>query len=139
MKHQAAGSDKRTAVLLIAHGSRRQSANDELVRLTETMRKQSQYEIVEYAYLEIAEPTIPQGLQSCLRLQPIRVLMMPYFLSAGAHVTNDLERFRREFVREHPTVEGILCQPIGSHPKIVEIVIDRLRECCSDKPYETEK
>lgn len=122
-----------SAVLLIAHGSRRQSANDDLVQLAEMLRQQSQYEIVEHAFLELAEPTIPQGLQNCLRArdlvaQPLKVLMMPYFLSAGSHVSDDLERFRSEFVRDFPDVECVLCPPIGLHPMIVDIVRDRLIE-----------
>ena len=49
-----------TAVLLIAHGSRRQEANDDLVRLAELIREHGEYPIVETAYLEIAAPTIPE-------------------------------------------------------------------------------
>jgi len=53
---------------------------------------------------------------------------MPYFLSAGAHVTEDLQRHRDEFREEFPQVTFKLCPPLGLHPQMVEIVLDRLRE-----------
>ncbi|MCH7988173.1 MAG: CbiX/SirB N-terminal domain-containing protein [Planctomycetes bacterium] len=51
------GSHKTTAVLLIAHGSRRQEANDDLLRLADAVRKRDHYQTVEVSYLEISDPT----------------------------------------------------------------------------------
>jgi sirohydrochlorin ferrochelatase len=84
----------RTAALLIAHGSRRQAANDDLIRLAQLVRDREIYDDVEIAYLELAEPTIPQGIRQCVEQGSRRVLMLPYFLSAGEHAAGDLERFR---------------------------------------------
>ena len=117
-----------TAVLLIAHGSRRQEANDELVRLAQLVRERGVHDAVEIAYLEIAEPTIPRGIQKCVERGARRVLLLPYFLSAGEHVAGDLERFRAEAAREFPHVEFELCAPLGTHPLVVEVVLARLAE-----------
>ena len=54
--------------------------------------------------------------------------MLPYFLSAGSHVSRDLDRFRRQFSEMHPQVEVQLCPPIGLHPLLLEILEDRLEE-----------
>lgn len=56
------------------------------------------------------------------------VLMLPYFLSAGRHVTDDLTTFREELAATHPGVAFRLCAPIGLHPLIVDVVLDRLSE-----------
>ena len=42
------------------------------------------------------------------------------------HVTRDLEDYRRQFARQYPGVEFVLCPPLGLHPLIVETVLDRL-------------
>jgi sirohydrochlorin ferrochelatase len=127
-RKQTAASKCPTAALLIAHGSRRQNANDDLVCLAQRVRDRGLYEFVEISYLELAEPTIPQGIRQCVELGAQRVLMLPFFLSAGEHVAGDLERFRREAAAEYPQVTFKLCAPLGTHPLVVEVVLARLAE-----------
>ena len=117
-----------TAVLLIAHGSRRAEANDDLVRLAEVIREKHVYQIIQTAYLELAEPTIDAAGEKCVAAGASRVKLLPYFLSAGAHVTEDLERHRRELANRFPHVVFELCPPLGLHPLMVEIVMERLRQ-----------
>ena len=118
--------NKSTAVLLIAHGSRRAEANEDLSLVADQLRTRRPELIVEISYLELAEPTIPQGAAACVRRGAMRVQMLPYFLSAGAHVTNDLEGFRNQFSQENSDVEFELCEPLGRHPLLVDILLDRI-------------
>ncbi|MBI3866432.1 MAG: sirohydrochlorin cobaltochelatase [Planctomycetia bacterium] len=117
-----------TAVLLIAHGSRRSEANADLVQLAELVRAQNLYPIVETAYLEIAEPGISAAGAACVDRGATTVKLLPYFLSAGAHVVDDLESHRRELSAQFPGVTFELCPPLGLHPLMVEIVLARLTE-----------
>jgi sirohydrochlorin ferrochelatase len=116
------------AVLLIAHGSRRSEANDDLVKLANLISAHGEYELVEVSYLEITSPTIHQGGQLCVERGATQVLMMPYFLSAGVHVVNDLKTSRDQLAREFPSVEFILCPHLGLHPLMADIVLSRLQE-----------
>src|SRR5258708_39970946 len=93
-----------TAVLLIAHGSRRSEANDDLLQLAEILREKQVYAIVETAYLEVAEPGIVAAAEKCIASGASRIKLLPYFLSAGAHVTEDLEQYRRELAVRFPRV-----------------------------------
>lgn len=117
-----------TAVLLVAHGSRRAEANHDLVIVAEQLREQSDYPIIVPSYLELAEPSIPDGVRQCVEAGADHVLMMPYFLSAGSHVTKDLERFRSEASAEFESVNFDLCPPLGLHPLMLEIIKSRLQE-----------
>ncbi len=114
------------AILLIAHGSRRQQANDDLIRLCEMISNRHPEQIVEHAFLELAKPTIPEGAASCIRRGANRVMMFPYFLSAGVHVAEDLHRFKREFEEKWPDATFLICPPLGGHRLIVDIVLDRI-------------
>lgn len=116
------------AILLIAHGSRLATANRDLTLLAEQLRQRFDGHIVETAYLELTEPTIPQGAAACVASGASRVLMLPYFLSAGTHVTEDLKRFQAEFAAQWPSVRFDRCPPLGLHPLMLEIVCDRLHE-----------
>ncbi len=115
-----------TAILLIAHGSRRQEANDDLFKLADMVRKARPDSVVASSFLELTEPTIPQGAEKCVASGAKRVLMFPYFLSAGTHVVDDLEEFRTSFAEKWPDIEFKVCPHLGLHPLMVEIVFDRL-------------
>lgn len=117
-----------SAVLLIAHGSRRPEANHDLVVVADRLLNQSDYSIIVPSYLELATPSIPDGVRQCVDASADHVLMMPYFLSAGSHVTRDLERFRDEAAAQFPSVKFDLCPPIGLHPLMTEIIKSRLAE-----------
>jgi sirohydrochlorin ferrochelatase len=120
--------DPGTAILLIAHGSRLATANADLLQLAEQLRQRFPDHVIETAYLELTEPTIPQGAARCVALGARRVRLLPYFLSAGTHVTEDLRRFRSQFAEQWPHVRFDLCPPLGLHPLMLDIVCDRLSE-----------
>ena len=85
-----------TAVLLIAHGSRHEPANDDLHALAARFAAAGRYPIVEACFLELAEPDIAAGGGRCVARGAARVLMIPYFLSAGVHLLRDLTAARDE-------------------------------------------
>src|SRR5262249_60773679 len=72
-----------TALLLIAHGSRRPEANADLEHLAEVMRSRGEYSPVQPAYLELCEPGIVDGGSKCVAAGARRGGLLPYFLAAG--------------------------------------------------------
>jgi sirohydrochlorin ferrochelatase len=117
-----------TVILLIAHGSRHEPANDDLRRMADDLAARGDYPIVEAAFLELAEPDIPAGGAACVRRGAIRVLMIPYFLSAGVHLVRDLTAARDDLIARHPGVEFVLGRPLGPHSLLQEVVVERVRE-----------
>jgi sirohydrochlorin ferrochelatase len=118
----------RTAVLLIAHGSRQQSANDDLHELAARLSAQGTYPIVKPCFLELAEPELLVGGRRCVELGATRVLMVPYFLSDGVHLRRDLTAARDELNRRHRDVKFLLGSPLGPHPLLDDLVAERIRE-----------
>ena len=116
-----------TALLLIAHGSRRAEANADLEHLAEVLRGRGEFAYVQPSYLELCEPGIVAGGEMCVAAGANRVVLLPYFLSAGVHVVEDLTKARDELARRHPANEFVLAEPLGRHPLLVEIVLDRAR------------
>jgi sirohydrochlorin ferrochelatase len=116
-----------TAVLLIAHGSRHAPANEDLLQVVARMAARGEYRIVEPAFLELAEPDIAAGGDRCVDRGATRVLMIPYFLSAGVHLIRDLTAARDELIGRHPGVEFRLGPPLGPHPLLDELVAERTR------------
>jgi sirohydrochlorin ferrochelatase len=118
----------KTALLLIAHGSREENANADLYYLVEQLRSQCVDTFVEASFLELAEPTIEQGSARCVALGAERVILLPYFLSAGVHVTRDLTQACQRLSVQYPDVEFRLAEPLGRHPLLVQIVLERARQ-----------
>ena len=100
-----------SAILLIAHGSRREEANRDLVELARVVSARRPEAFVEIAYLELAQPDIPTGARRCVERGATEVRMLPYFLSAGAHVAEDLEEFRRSSRRSTPASASTAAPP----------------------------
>ena len=119
----------RSALLLIAHGSRRPEANADLEFVAASLRERGTYDIVVPSYLELAEPDIATGGERCVEQGATRVTMVPYFLSAGVHVRDDLEASRLALAGRFAGVEFRLAGPLGRHPLLLEIVEQRAAEC----------
>jgi sirohydrochlorin ferrochelatase len=118
----------KTALLLIAHGSRQPEANDDLHDLSARLRLTGRYTLVEPAFLELAAPTIDEAGRRCVEQGAERVILLPYFLSAGVHVQRDLQGYRDRLAVAHPAVAFALAEPLGRHPLLLEIVAQRAEE-----------
>ena len=123
----------KTGLLLIAHGSRRAEANADLQHVAREMRATGEFAIVESAYLELAQPDIETGAAACVAQGAERVVLLPYFLSAGVHVQQDLTAMRTRLAERFPDVEFCLAEPLGRHPRLVDIVKDRAAAAASKK------
>jgi sirohydrochlorin ferrochelatase len=118
----------KTALLLIAHGSQREEANADLYHMISELRSRKRYGIIEASFLELAEPNIDQAAARCVSQGADRVIMLPYFLSAGVHVRRDLAEACRRLSENHVPVQFRLAEPLGRHPLVVEVVLDRAEE-----------
>jgi sirohydrochlorin ferrochelatase len=123
-----------TAILLIAHGSRHEPANADLRKLAAELVALGDYLIVEPAFLELAEPDIPAGGSACVERGAERVLIVPYFLSTGVHLIRDLTAARDDLKARHPGVEFLLGPPLGPHPLLQTLVMERVRELETNGP-----
>ena len=118
-------SKVKIALLLIAHGSRQEEANADLREVVSEMRKRGEFAIVEGAFLELAKPTIEEAGERCVEQGATRVIMLPYFLSAGVHVREDLTAIREKLAEQFPGIDFRLAEPLGPHPLLLEIVVER--------------
>ncbi len=118
----------RTALLLIAHGSRQDEANADLHHVVAALRRRGEYAVVEASFLELAEPGIDAAAARCVAVGAGRVVLLPYFLSAGVHVRRDLAVACRRLAERYPDVGFRLAEPLGQHPLVIEVVAQRARE-----------
>jgi len=120
--------DRRVAILLIAHGSRRPEANADLELVADELRKRGRYPFIQTAFLELAEPAIETGGALCVERGATDVILLPYFLSPGKHVVEDLQFHTTQLSERHPSIRFVLAEPIGRHPLVLDVLEDRARE-----------
>jgi sirohydrochlorin ferrochelatase len=118
----------KNALLLIAHGSRRPEANADLDFVAAAMRERGEYAIIQTSFLELAEPSIAAGGELCVQAGAESVTMLPYFLSAGVHVREDMLEALAELSEKFPTVKFKLAPHLGRHPLLLDIVAQRAQE-----------
>jgi len=118
----------KTALLLVAHGSRQREANDDLHHAADALRRRGGFDVVEAAFLELAEPSALDGGVRCVGQGADRVVLLPYFLSAGVHVRRDLAALRDELAARFAGVEFRLAEPLGRHPLLLDVVAARAAE-----------
>src|SRR4051812_1630627 len=91
------------AILLIDHGSKREEANEMLACVRGMVQQQAGQDVlVGYAHMELAEPTIEQGIAECVRRGATEIIAFPYMLSPGKHSTRDIPRLVAEAAGKFP-------------------------------------
>ena len=114
------------AVLLIDHGSRRDEANEMMNCMANLVQAMAGSNVVvRYAHMELCEPSISAGVQSCVEAGATELIVFPYMLSPGKHSTGDIPRMVAEAVARHPHVGVRVTTAFGVHEKLAEVILGR--------------
>ncbi len=114
----------KTAVIILGHGSRGGGNDAALKRIVEALRRSSGVDIIEYAFLQYAQPTADAALDRCIRQGANEIVIVPFFMQAGAHVTRDIPDFIRKARTQYPECDIRSTDHVGAHPLMTQIVMD---------------
>ena len=129
-------------ILLAGHGSPKKDANslEHISKLLhEMVHPGCDEECVRVAYLQFAKPGISEAIEECVKDGVKQLIIHPYFLSSGMHVTSDIPEIIDEAGRRHPEVEFIYTEPLGIHNKMAQVVYERIKAATGLKPSEIEE
>jgi sirohydrochlorin ferrochelatase len=115
------------AILLVTHGSKSKQSREEVVDLTQELRKRTDAPVVEFAFLDVDKPTIPEGIEVCVKQGATEITVLQNFLNSGNHVLQDIPAFIETAKLKFPGVSFTLTPPIGQHPKIPDLFLDLLK------------
>ena len=115
------------SLLVIAHGSRRQASNDEVRQLVDRIAGKAgdNFDHIGAAFLELAEPSIPDGIRTCVEKGSNEIIVLPYFLSAGRHVVEDIPGEVDSVRGEFPDVCINVIPYLGSLDAIADIMLEQ--------------
>ncbi|MGW7005336.1 sirohydrochlorin chelatase [Streptomyces sp. NPDC054933] len=116
-----------TTVLLVGRGSTDPGGNAEVHRAARLLWEGRGYAGVETAFVSLAAPDVPSGLDRCVRLGAKRVVVLPYFLFTGA--LPDRGRQQAEgWAEAHPRIDVRYADVVGRTPELADLVMERYRE-----------
>ncbi|GHC63663.1 hypothetical protein GCM10010349_34320 [Streptomyces flavofungini] len=114
-------------VLLVGRGSTDPDANSEVFKAARLLWEGRGYAGVETAFVSLAAPDVPSGLDRCVALGARRIVVLPYFLFTG--ILPDRVRQQTDgWASAHPDVEVRSADVIGPEEELVELVMERYRE-----------
>jgi sirohydrochlorin ferrochelatase len=123
---------QRTGILVVGHGSRELASNREFEGLVERIRTSRPEFEVQSAYVELAAPSLADGLNA-IASRNERVVVVPCFLFTAGHVKNDIPLAVAEARRKFPTVRFTAGRVLGVHPAMAELAFLRAFEAAGVK------
>ena len=133
MKRLTTHDSQFTAVLILGHGSPVSKANNTLLEVAEAVRIKGGYGIVQPAFLQFEHPNFAEAVDKIVGMGAQQIIVHPYFLYMGAHVTKDLPFEIGTAKRKYPDIEFILAPHLGYHEKLVDIAVERIESVKNKK------
>ena len=108
------------SLLIIAHGSRREESNLEILVLRDKIAKSMpSIPLIEHAFLELAKPNITEGAMKLISSGATEILAIPYFLVAGQHVVADIPKEISALEQLHPNIPITIAPYFGASEGVV--------------------
>jgi sirohydrochlorin ferrochelatase len=120
-----AGAPLVTGIIVFAHGSRIESANQAVRAVAADLARAGNFAHVEAAFLELGQPALDGAVTTLLSKGVTRVLVIPYFLTLGMHLERDLPRLVDAIAQAHPGLAISVTPPLDGHPALVQALVDR--------------
>ena len=142
--------DDKTGVLLLSHGSRLDEGEEVIKAYKEMFVEEYPDAVVEYGFMEIRQPTIPQTIKKLTDGRNLeKIVVVPVFIAHGLHTKRDIPHIlglesdieeshhhhhhhhhHHDHEEEEVDFEGeiILTDPIGVDRRMYEIIKERIQE-----------
>ncbi len=119
--------NNQVGILICGHGSRNKLAITEFKELTKLIQARYPNHLVEYGFLEFAEPSLVDALEK-LRDQSIRkIIAIPAMLFAAGHVKNDIPSLLMNYSSK-TDIEIIYGRELGINNLMISAACERVKD-----------
>jgi sirohydrochlorin ferrochelatase len=118
----------RTAVIILFHGSRAEGAGETPERIATEVERRGKFGVVTTAFLQHGKPDLMEAVRACVRQDAGKIIIVPFFLQLGMHVTADIPVLMDKVKMQYPDLTIVSTNAVGSHPLMAEIVVELARE-----------
>lgn len=115
-------------VILLAHGSRNTEADKELQETALQVQDGLSRARVILAFLQFKPPNLSEAIDQAVAEGMERIIVLPFFLASGIHVSKDIPEELEQARLRHPGVQILLSRPLLPDPRIAAILLNRIKE-----------
>ncbi len=119
--------DQKTAVILVAKGSRFETANHDLRKIAEEFPDFCKAGMIEAAFLSMTNPKLTNVIEECIARGATKLIVLPYILFQGLLIKK-IEETIDNFTIKFPHLTFLTGRYIGSHSLLFEIIKERIDE-----------
>lgn len=114
------------AVLYICHGSRVKAGQLAALNFIEQTKEHVGVPIQEACFLELAEPTIEQGIKRCMEQGATKIVAIPFLLLTAGHAKIDIPEQLQKTMTHYPEVTLQYGDTLGVHPDLIDVLKKRM-------------
>ncbi len=115
-----------TGIIIVSHGSPRDVTNQGFVGLVARIAARLGVPHVLPAFFSIARPNIADQVAVLNSLGLRRIVLMPYFLYSGQHVTTDIPALLDQCRQQFPQLTLEFWPTLENDPALEDVVVERL-------------
>lgn len=119
-----------TAVVLIAHGSRAVAANEAHRKMAVDLEAGLGMPVWA-AFLELADPLIPSAIHQAITAGASKVIVLPYFLYPGRHLTQDIPELVAKTQAQRTEAEIVVLPGFGADPAVLGLLVAQVRRAAA--------
>ena len=112
--------------MIVDRGSREPDVRHELEQICLLAKQQADYDHVDYSFLEVLPPYIPEGISQCMAAETNFITIMPYFLYPGMKLKDTVKQAAK--ISKDKNLKLAIAKPLSYHPMMLELIIDRIND-----------
>ncbi|MFS0656084.1 sirohydrochlorin chelatase [Bacillus sp. 179-C3.3 HS] len=116
------------AVLYVGHGSRVKEAQDKAISFMKSCMPLVEADIQEICFLELTEPSIEKGFETCVEKGATHIAIVPLLLLTAMHAKSDIPIEIENVKSRFPHVHVTYGKPIGVNHEVTKAVVARIQE-----------
>lgn len=118
---------RKIGIIVFAHGSRRDAGNEMLIQFTAQLRDRLGSELIEPAFMELGQPTIPAAIHKLVQQGCNHIFGFALFLVPGAHLQKDVPALFAAALQESPGITWELSPPLLANHRLLDFVAEQLK------------
>jgi sirohydrochlorin ferrochelatase/(2Fe-2S) ferredoxin len=122
-----AAQAKKTVLVVVGRGASDPDANGDFCKLARLVGEGRGLQAVEPAFIGITQPSVDEALERVARARPDRIVVAPYFLTAG-RLIDKLRALVDAFAARQPWIRVALAAHLGHDARLFQLLDERVRE-----------
>ncbi|MDY6912790.1 MAG: precorrin-8X methylmutase, partial [Chloroflexota bacterium] len=123
----------KTGVIILTHGSRSKQTINEILnifdRVTDRVRSLLAPGVeVLWAALQFNHPNLEEAVEALVARGIDRVLILPYFLLPGRHITEEMPLLIETLRQTYPETQFVMADTLGVNEHLIDLVITNIKK-----------